>query len=46
VKSYRGFLNLRDYIKMNQLEGFGYSKGQARFILAQNWAPLLSMESG
>jgi len=36
ISSYRAFLNLRDYIKINQLEGFGYKRAQARYILAWN----------
>jgi hypothetical protein len=34
VKSFRAFLNLRDYIHLNQLEGYGYSRHQARFFIA------------
>ena len=34
LQSYRAFLNLRDYIEINKLEGFGYNKNQARFLLA------------
>ena len=34
VKSFRAFLNLRDYIRINQLEGRGYSRTQARFFVA------------
>jgi hypothetical protein len=34
VQSYRGFLNLKDYIQINIFEGFGYQKGEARLILA------------
>ena len=33
VKSFRAFLNLRDYIKINQLEGHGYTRTQARFFV-------------
>jgi len=34
VNSYRHFLNMRDYMKINQLEGQGFGKLTARFILA------------
>ena len=33
VQSFREVLNLRDYIQINKLEGFGYTKSQARFML-------------
>ena len=33
VLSRRGFLNLRDYIEINRLEGFGHARGLARFIV-------------
>ena len=33
VQSYRAFLNLRDYIYLNQLEGFGHSREFARFFI-------------
>ncbi|MDZ4678706.1 MAG: transposase [Oligoflexia bacterium] len=33
VQSFRAFLNLRDYIQINQLEGLGTSRVEARFIL-------------
>jgi len=36
VKSYRAYLNLRDYIEINRLEGFGFTKPQARFFYAWN----------
>jgi REP element-mobilizing transposase RayT len=32
VQSFRAFLNLRDYIKINQFEGFGYKREHARFL--------------
>jgi REP element-mobilizing transposase RayT len=35
VQSFRGFLNLRDYIEINRIEGYGHSKGEARFIWSQ-----------
>jgi REP element-mobilizing transposase RayT len=34
VNSYRHFLNMRDYMKINQLEGIGFSRLSARFLLA------------
>jgi REP element-mobilizing transposase RayT len=34
VESFRAFLNLRDYIYINQLEGYGYHRIEARFIVA------------
>jgi REP element-mobilizing transposase RayT len=34
VKSFRAYLNLRDYIRINQLEGFGYSRDEARVIIS------------
>ncbi len=34
VQSYLGYLKLSDYIKLNRLEGFGYTKNQARIILS------------
>ena len=33
VQGYKDFLNLRDYIGINQLEGFGYKRGEAEFIV-------------
>lgn len=33
VQSWRGFLKLRDYIRVNQLEGAGYRRNTARMIL-------------
>ena len=33
VSSLRAVLNLRDYIRINQLEGDGYKRGDARFML-------------
>jgi hypothetical protein len=36
IQSFRGFLNLRDYIEINQLEGFGANRSQARFIIADS----------
>ncbi|MGE0634783.1 MAG: transposase [Pseudobdellovibrionaceae bacterium] len=32
VQSFKAYLNLRDYIQINQIEGFGYRKHEARFI--------------
>lgn len=34
VQGFRGFLGLREYIRINALEGYGYQRTQARFILA------------
>jgi REP element-mobilizing transposase RayT len=33
IQSFKAFLNLRDYIQINQLEGFGHKRDQARMIL-------------
>ncbi len=33
VMGLRSLLNLRDYIRINVLEGFGYSRGQARYLI-------------
>lgn len=33
VESFKAFLNLKDYVEINQLEGQGYSRQQARLIL-------------
>jgi len=38
VKSFRAWLNLKDYIRINQLEGYGYSRQQARFFVAWDLA--------
>ncbi len=35
VQSYRAYLNLRDYIKINELEGYGACREEARFIVEQ-----------
>jgi REP element-mobilizing transposase RayT len=41
VEGFRAFLNLRDYIQVNRLEGYGYSRGEARMIVSsQNGNPL------
>jgi len=37
VTGWRHFLNLRDYIRINQLEGFGISRQSATFLI-KNWA--------
>ncbi len=34
IDGFRAFLNLRDYIQVNQLEGLGVPRHQARFLLA------------
>ncbi|MGE0633953.1 MAG: hypothetical protein AB7O96_16180, partial [Pseudobdellovibrionaceae bacterium] len=36
VQSFKAYLNLRDYIQINQIEGFGYKKHEARFIFELN----------
>jgi REP element-mobilizing transposase RayT len=36
VVGLRAFLNLKDYIEINRLEGFGFQKPQARFFFAWN----------
>ena len=36
VESFQGFLNLRNYIWLNQIEGYGHARGEARYILEQN----------
>jgi hypothetical protein len=33
IQSFRALINLRDYIQINQLEGFGLQRPEARFIL-------------
>ena len=33
VESFQGFLNLRNYIQLNYIEGYGYKRDEARFIL-------------
>jgi REP element-mobilizing transposase RayT len=35
VQSFRGFLKLRDYIRINQIEGYGHGRVEARWILAE-----------
>ncbi len=35
VQSYRAFLNLRDYIRINELEGYGYQRDHARWLITQ-----------
>ena len=34
LKGLRGFLNLRDYVTINQFEGIGFCREQARYYLA------------
>ena len=36
VMGFKAFLNLRDYIEINRLEGFGFTRPQARFFYAWN----------
>jgi len=33
VESFKALLNLRDYVRINQLEGVGYRRTEARFML-------------
>jgi len=33
VESFKAWLNLKDYVRINQLEGAGYKRGDARFML-------------
>jgi hypothetical protein len=33
VQSFRAVLHLKDYIRINQLEGFGHKREDARFML-------------
>ena len=37
IQSFRGFLNLRDYIRINQLEGAGVERIEARWIVKHAW---------
>jgi REP element-mobilizing transposase RayT len=37
----RAFLNLRDYIQINALEGFGYTRRKSRFLVAWDRARLI-----
>jgi REP element-mobilizing transposase RayT len=36
VQSLRAYLNLKDYIEINQLEGFGCERSEARYIIADS----------
>jgi REP element-mobilizing transposase RayT len=36
VQGFKAYLNLKDYIEINRLEGFGFQKPQARFFFAWN----------
>ena len=36
VKSYKAFLNLKDYININKYEGVGYTRKQARYLVMQD----------
>lgn len=40
VKGLRAFLTLRDYIRINELEGCGHRREQARFIIAFEKPPI------
>jgi hypothetical protein len=33
---FKAFLTLKDYLEINRLEGHGYERGQARFLI--EWA--------
>ena len=33
IRSFRALLNLRDYIRINELEGYGYRRDEARFLI-------------
>jgi len=46
VQGLRAFLSLKNYIQINQLEGFGLQRPQARFFLAWNQLKGLELESG
>ena len=37
VQGFKDHLNLNEYIRINQFEGCGYSRTQARYILAREW---------
>ena len=39
VKGYRALLTLKDYLQINRLEGFGYNRSQARFLIEWNREP-------
>ena len=39
IQGFRAFLNVRDYVKVNQLEGCGYTKEEARFAVAWRTGP-------
>jgi hypothetical protein len=36
VRSFRASLNLRDYVRINQYEGYGYSRREARFFVGSD----------
>jgi hypothetical protein len=36
VQGFRAFLNLHDYVRINKMEGFGYRREIARWIVAQD----------
>jgi REP element-mobilizing transposase RayT len=33
IRSFKAFLNMKDYIRINELEGFGYAREQASFLV-------------
>src|SRR5579859_1156943 len=45
VRSFRGFLNLKDYVKINQYEGCGYTRREARFFVGSEMAFRLAWDS-
>jgi hypothetical protein len=46
VQGFRAFLSLQDYIKINQLEGFGFQRPQARFFFGWNDLTNIGFDSG
>ncbi len=37
IRGFKAFLTLKDYIRINQYEGEGYSRSQAHFIVKFDW---------
>jgi putative transposase len=46
VVGYRAFLNMKDYVRINQLEGFGLDRAEARFYWDLQKAGLATSGSG
>jgi REP-associated tyrosine transposase len=46
VKGYRALLTLKDYITLNELEGFGFQRPQARFFMTQRGLNAVRINSG